>query len=323
MKWLAIGVAVVAAVWSGWWFLGATAFERGAVAGIEAARTEGWRIDYADLSVSGFPNRFDTTVDAPRVTAPDGSVTWSAPFLQVFALSYRPNRFIAVAPREMVLDVPAGRLDIGNDDLRGSAAISASTRPELLRATVAAQALTLSGAGLDGRIDTAQLALRQIGGATEYDVALGVSGIEPGEALRAVIDPFEALPATISTLDIDLHATLDRALEADPEGMPRITALDFRAARLVWGELRVSVTGLLEIDADGVPEGTLTLDLRGWQSALRLAVSLGLLPVERLPLLSAGLAAMAEADGSASMDLVFADGQMRLGLVPLGPAPRL
>ena len=72
-----------------------------------------------------------------------------------------------------------------------------------------------------------------------------------------------------------------------------------------------------------MPEGTLTLDLRGWQSALRLAVSLGLLPVERLPLLSAGLAAMAEADGSASMDLVFADGQMRLGLVPLGPAPRL
>lgn len=322
MRWLAIGVAVLAVLWGGWWVLGSRLVERGALAGIDAARAQGWGVVYDDISVSGFPNRFDTTLDAPRVTTPDGAVTWSAPFLQVLMLSYRPNRFIAVAPHEMTLETPIGPFDLTTADLRASAALTASMRPDLLRATIAGEEIAVAGAGLDVRIATAQLATRGSGDDAAYDIALDISGIVPGEALQARIDPFASLPATIDSLNLDLLAVLDRKLGATMETAPRLLALDVRDARLVWGAMRLAASGAVEVGPNGAPDGTISLEIRNWQAALRLAASLGLFPAERLPLLTAGLAAMADDDGAVSMDLAFENGAMRLGLIPLGPAPR-
>lgn len=321
MRWLTIGVAVLAALWSGWWFAGSRAFERGAVAGIEAARSRGWDIAYDDLSVTGFPNRFDTIIDTPRLTTPDGTVAWSAPFLQIFALAYRPNQVIAVAANDMVFDLPAGRVDVTAEDLRASATFTPSTSPDLNRATIMGTALAASGAGLDATVDAAQLALRRIDGGTEYDIALNVTRLRPGEALRATFDPFASLPPLVDGLDVDLKAAFDRPLGTG--GRPEVTALDLREARLVWGGLRLVLSGRVDVDAEGLPEGTLTLDAEGWQAALRLAASLGLVEAEQLPLLTAGLAGMAADDGRLTLDLVLEEGGMRLGPIPLGPAPRL
>ena len=322
MRWLTIGVAVVAALWSAWWFVGSAAFERGAVAGIEAARARGWEILYDDLSVTGFPNRFDTHVAAPRVTTPDGRASWSAPFLQVFALAYRPNRLIAVAPEAMAFELPVGRVDVTSGDLRASAAFTASTSPELERAAAAGQALGVAGAGLDATVGAAQLALRRADGeASVYDVALGVSDVRPARALRAAIDPFETLPASVDALDVDLTAALDRPL--GPGGAPEIRAIELREARLAWGDLRVTARGAVAVDDAGVPEGSVAIEVEGWQAALRVAASTGLVPAERLPLLTAGLAGMADDDGRLALDLVLEDGGMRLGPIPIGPAPTL
>lgn len=321
MRWLTIGVAVLAALWSAWWFAGSTAFERGAVAAIEAARARGWQIGYDDLSVAGFPNRFDTTIDAPRVTSPDGSFGWSAPFVQVFALSWRPNHLIAVAPNEMTFDLAPGTLAVTSTDLRASAALSLSTQPELLRATVAGTGLATAGLGLDATLETGQLAMRQAGGEGEYDVALALAALRPGEALRAAIDPFATLPPVVGALDVDIHATLDGPLGAG--AAPRLLALDLRGARLAWGDLRAEATGRVTFDPAGVPEGVVSLDVAGWQAALRLAASAGALPPERLPLVTAGLAGMAAEDGRVTLDLTLEGGEMRLGPIPLGPAPRL
>lgn len=323
MRLLTIVVAVMALLWSGWWVVGSRLVSRGAVAGIEAARAEGWDIAYDDLSVEGFPNRFDTTMDAPRVTSPDGAFGWSAPFVQILMLSYRPNRVIAVAPQEMVLDTPLGRIDIASTDLRGSAAVTASRSPDLLRATLQGKGLTLAGAGLDGEVATAQLALRRTGGEAAYDVALDVAAMMPGEVLRARIDPAGTLPATIDSLDLDVRATLDRVVGTGMEGTPRLTALDIRNLRLVWGEMRLSASGPLDVGPDGRLDGVVSVKVAGWETALRLAASLGLFPPERLPLVMAGMAGASGNDGSVAMDLTFADGQMRLGPIPLGPAPRL
>ena len=321
MRWLVIAVALVAALWSGWWFVGRAAFERGAVAGIEAARARGWDVAYADLSVTGFPNRFDTTLDAPAVMAPGGAWGWSAPFLQVFALAYRPTELIAVAPDAMVVATPAGPLDVTAGDLRASVAVSPSLEPEILRATVAGEALAASGLGLDAALGRGQLALRQAGGAGTYDVAVSLSDLQPGEALRAAIDPFATLPATIAAVEADLLATLDRPL--GPGAAPRVRAIDLRAARLAWGDLRAEASGQVRVDAAGVPEGVVTLDVAGWQAALRLAAAAGALPPERLPLVTAGLAGMAGEDGRLTLDLTLAEGEVRLGPITLGPAPRL
>ncbi len=321
MRWLTIGVAVLALGWSAYWFVGRAAFERGVVAGIEAARAAGWDVAYDDLSVTGFPNRFDATLDAPRVVAPGGAFGWSAPFVQAFALSYRPNRLIVVAADAMVLDLPLGRVDVTTEDLRASVALSASTRPEFERATAVAARMALAGAGIDATVEGAQLAMRRTEGEAEYDVALSVAGLRLGDALRAAVDPSGALPAAIRSLDANVHATLDRPLGV--EGEPRLVAMRIEDARLVWGDLRLDLGGAVAFGADGAPDGTLTLDAAGWEAALRIAAALGAVPEAQMPLLTAGLAGMAGEDGTIALDLTFADGAMRLGAIPLGPAPRL
>ncbi len=172
MRWL-VGLVIAAAVlWAGWWLAGSTLVLRGATAGIEDLRAEGWDIVYDDLSVAGFPSRFDVTVDAPDVTSPDGGFGFAAPFLQVFALSYRVNHIIAVAPHEMTVRLPQSDLVVTSEDLRASVVGSGLTDPVLVRATLAGRTVEAALGDLGATVDAVQLATRQAGGETLHDVAL-------------------------------------------------------------------------------------------------------------------------------------------------------
>lgn len=321
IRWLIALVTAAALLWSGWWLVASTLALRATEAGVETLRADGWDIAYDKLSIAGFPNRFDTTVEAPRVTTPDGAVAFAAPFFQVFALSYRPNHLIAIAPPEMAFETPRGRIEITSGDLRGSVVGSGLSEPVLMRFTLAGRSVGIGAGDLGVTLDTGQIATRQAGSDAVHDVALTLSGLALSPALPALTDPGGVLPAAIETVSADAQATL-----TDAVGMglsPRLAALDVRAASLAWGDLRLDVEGRLDVAADGTPEGVLTLRAEGWSQALRLAVGLGLIAEQRLPLLTAGLGGMADGDGALTLDLVLADGQMTLGSIPLGPAPRL
>src|SRR6056297_3671249 len=124
---LIIFVLVAAALWMGYWVIGATALERGLSGWIEQRRDEGWVADVAELDVAGFPNRFDTTLTDVAFADPGTGVAWQAPFLQLLALSYRPNQVIAVLPPEHRLSTPLQNIDITSDLTRGSIFLGAST----------------------------------------------------------------------------------------------------------------------------------------------------------------------------------------------------
>lgn len=334
-RWLAGFLAVAAILWGGWWFVGRAAVLRGADVAVAELRARGWDVAYDDLSVAGFPSRFDATLDAPAVTSPGGAVTIAAPFFQVFALSYRPNHLIAVAPHAMRVDLPGVTVAVASEDLRGSAVLTASTAPELVRATVVARALRLDAEALGAEMGSGQVAIRRVAadvpegeaaadapgssGAPDapetevWDVAVSLAGIRLSPALHAALDPQRVLPDAIDLVELD--AVVTRMPDGDPQG------LDLRRASIGWGGTRAVVTGAARIGADGAPEGTFALDLTGWEAAFDLAVSRGLVPEGRAPLIRAGLAGMAAADGTVRAELTLAGGQMRLGPIPLGPVP--
>ncbi|CUH36160.1 hypothetical protein JSE7799_01184 [Jannaschia seosinensis] len=313
---LFIVTLLAAVLWSAWWFSGRAALLRGIERGIAEMRAEGWDIGYADLSVRGFPNRFDTNVDAPSVTSPDGAFAVDAPFVQVFALSYRPQQIIAVAPPTMVLRGPFGLVDVNAGDLRASATLSLSIPPEPERATLVGEDVTVTTGAIGVTIPAMQIATRRAEAQPDgWDLAASFGGIEMSAMLHTLLDPGEVLPATVQRVLVDATLVL-------PEGRG-LTALELRDAALVWGDMRVNLAGSLEIGRDGVPEGALTLDLRGWETALTYAESLDVVPPARVPLIRAGLRGMAADDGRVSAELVLSGGQMRLGAIPLGPAPRL
>ncbi|SFJ35000.1 DUF2125 domain-containing protein [Jannaschia pohangensis] len=315
-RWLTILVAVLAALWSGYWFAGRTAVTRGADAAIADLRAQGWTLTYDDLSVGGFPNRFDTTVTAPRLVTPDGAFGWTAPFVQVFALSYRPNQIIAVAPPQMTFDLAGRMVEATSEDLRASAMISVSSEPELQRATLVAQSLNVDDPEFGVTVAAGQIALRQTEGrADTYDLAATLTTLRMQPFLHGLLDPDRQLPDTFELIEVDATATLP------PDS--QLGALDLRQATLVWGDMRIDLNGAMQVGPDRRPEGRLTLDLTGWETAFDFAMRLGLVPADRAPLIRAGLAGMAAGDGKVSAELLFENGQMRLGAIPLGPAPQL
>ncbi|WP_299816608.1 DUF2125 domain-containing protein [uncultured Jannaschia sp.] len=313
MRWLVILVAALATLWSGYWFVGRGALRDGIASAVAAAEARGWRIAWDDIGIGGFPNRFDTTLTEPDVTVPDGTLRWHAPFLQVLALSYRPNEIIAVAPRRMTFAAPWGDAVVTSADLRASGTVSLAASPNLQHGTVVGEALGIDGGAWRLDIARAQLAARQAGTPDAWDLALDGDGIRAGGTLAAALDPAGALPEVVDSLDLDATWVPDGAGHA----------VDLRRAALVWGALALDATGALEVGADGVPEGTLSLELRGTEAALELLRGWQVVPEARMPLIEAGLAGMTAGDGSVRFDLVLADGRMRLGPIPLGPAPRL
>src|SRR5690606_31763771 len=104
LKALTVLAVVATFIWCGYWFVGARALDRAigqGLAHVPALSTEGH-------TIRGFPNRFDITFDAPHLRAE--GVDWQAPFVQVFALSYRLNHLIAVFAHDQLLQ--AGGLSV-------------------------------------------------------------------------------------------------------------------------------------------------------------------------------------------------------------------
>ena len=51
---------------------------------------------------------------------PDTGLAWDAPFFQILALSYQPNKWIAVWPREQRLTTPREKFTIRAEDMRAA-----------------------------------------------------------------------------------------------------------------------------------------------------------------------------------------------------------
>lgn len=318
---MTIVTVVVAALWSGWWFIGSRAAQQGAIAGIDAARAQGWTIAYDDLSVAGFPNRFDTTVSEPRVTTPDGTVEWSAPFVQVFSLAYRLNHVIAVAPPRMSFEVPGEAIDVTNADLRASVVLSASAQPVLDRSTVTMEALRVALADLWVEVATGRFATRQAGGETAHDVALSLSRLTLSPSVRAALDPAERLPELIDGVEIEVEVGLTDAV--GPGRTPQVQSVLIRRAEVTWGETRANLAGEVSVGSDGFPAGALMLGLRNWEPLILNAVAQGLLTPGEAAVLNGGIGGLARSDGEAQVPVTLADGQLSVLGLPIAVLPRL
>ena len=115
-------VLAVAGLWAGYWWVGSSAVERGAVDWFAAQEAKGMVARNGGIAVSGFPNRFDLTVTAPELANPAQGIGWSAPFAQVFAMTWKPWHIIAALPQEQTLRLPGQDVTITSTRLPASIA---------------------------------------------------------------------------------------------------------------------------------------------------------------------------------------------------------
>jgi hypothetical protein len=82
----------------------------------------------------------------------------------------------------------------------------------------------------------------------------------------------------------------------------------------------------LDVDADGNPTGTLSLQARNWREMLAVAEASGSLPQQIRPQVERALGLLASASGNPDaidVTLTLANGTVSLGFLPLAPAPQL
>lgn len=314
MRALFFVVALLAALYGGYWFVGSSQVEARAREALADLRAQGWQVDYASLDTRGFPSRFDTTVTDLALASPDGRLSWEAPFLRVFALSYRPNRVIAAWPPEQSLTLAGQRLDIAAEGLRGSAAVDLSPDLPLADARLESGPMTVaSAAGWELGLDRLLAAIRPAGPEpAAYDVFLEAEGLRP-----------PALGARLGLLRLDGQVTLDAPLDRTLAAPPRLLGLSLRELRLAQGAAALAATGDLAPDERGFLAGTLTLRAENWRDLLALLESAGLLVHDQAPFLAGALEELAGGQDDIEVPVTFRDGQVEaLGLVLL-QAPRV
>lgn len=338
-------VVILTLAYGGYWFMGARKIEAGAQAMVSQARSEGWG-DAKSVSLAGFPSRFDLTFDEPQLTGGDGLWHWQAPFAQLFALGYRPNEVIAYLPSGQELDIGdrSYRLDLA--DMRASARVSYSpalpledavavlSKPVLTPKTGSTPEVSADQIRLAiSREDKAQGALGSSASASDL-VMPGAAYRLGAEAVNLTLPPEIAqdletkagLPTTLARLHFDavtgLQAPITRA--ALERGLPGVMTFSLSDLSLSWGGNDLSAKGDLRIDASGYPEGTIEIRSASWRKWVEVAQKLGLIGKDEVKVVtSVGTMLAAQDPGNAvTVPLIFQNGMMRLGPIPLGAAPQ-
>lgn len=318
-----IGLCLCAAAYGGYWFYAADTAEKATQNAIANARAAGYGVAYDDLKVAGFPSRIDQTATELTVTFPDGISGLHLPWVQVFALSYRPNEVIAAFPPVIDWQIRDQSLQIASDDLRASVHVGLKTGLPVEQAIMEGSDIGLTGDGWQITAESFLGALRPRPGVETpaYDLHANLAQIAIPAEVMSRIDPAGQLPQTLEGLRADAVVQFAAPLQLTAPAL--LTALELTGASLTWGDSALRVSGTLTPDALGRATGTLDIAVTNWTGLLTLAERAGLVAPEQMRLLQQGLTLASGGKSDLSAPITFRDGQMRLGFLPLGPAPVL
>jgi hypothetical protein len=322
-------------LWSGYWFAGSTALRQGVEDWFAGAAAQGLVAENSGLTVAGFPNRFDLTVEGLQLSDTKSGTSWQAPFVQVFAMTWKPWHIIAALPPEQVVTLQDEAVTVTSQDLKASLRAKPSTDLPLAEARVAGTSLALaSDQGWTLSLGEFTFGLRA-------DEALGPSGYELGfdlapltpdpgfvAAVKAVTIPdlpASDLPAVVDSLWGSVYLTFSAPLDRHAgEAKPHLTRVEINQLNLAWGQLAATAKGLVEADGNGFAAGTVTVEITNWDRLPAILVAAKAITPEFAPTVARGMQALAAQTPEPtvlSLKLVLEDGRMSFGPFPLGPAP--
>lgn len=321
---------LIALVWSGYWYIGAQAMQDGTQRWFADQTKYGWNAQAGKVETGGFPYRFDTTITGLELGDPAGNWNWSAPSFQFLALSYQPTHFIAFWPERQQVSVAGQTLEVTSTQLKASAVFKPDPSFELERSNIAANDLkVVSDMGWSLSLREGLLATRpDEADETAHEFGLKLTEVILPEALRTKVDPDASLPPVISQIAADATLWFDAPWNrAAIEGStPQITAITLKSSAARWGNLSLSATGDVTVDMLGHATGQITVTARNWRKILDLAANAGYIRADQVPTIARALqplADRAQEPGTIELPINLSDGMARIGVIPLGPAPRL
>ena len=327
------GIIILALLgWCAWWFVGSNAQKDAWNLWFDDRQTAGWVAERSDVSVRGFPNRFDTTISDFQLADTRSGWAWSAPFFQLLMLSYKPNHVIAVWPDTQRISGPTETFVVNSQRMRGSVVFVPNTDLTLDKTQIEIEAMQIEGGDWSAEIDAANFATRRMlpGDAPDFahQIGLEANRLLLSDSLKDRVDPSGILPNVVDRAHVDMTAAFDapwdrHSIEGDK---PKLTALSVKNVEFVWGKLSLRLSGALDVDEEGFPAGELNVQARNWQEMLNLAVATGVISTKMADTAQAGLQLLSALGGDGStlnVPLNLKNRSVFLGPIPLGPAPNL
>ena len=327
MKRLLFVIIAAAALYAGYWFVGSSSATAGFERWFEERRAEGWVADVDSIKTRGFPSRFDTTLSGISLADPDTGLAYSAPFLQIFSLSYKPEHLIAVWPNEQTFSSPFGKAAITSDDMRASLIVKKNTSLALEKANFTADAVSVvmdTGETLGAA--NALMAVQLVPAAQNtYQFGVDLKNVvlpEPkGLRLEAGILP-EALEYARGDVTAAFDAPWD--LNALQSARPQPTRIDVKLIEAKWGQLELRLACGFDVDTQGRASGQITIKAQNWRDILALSAATGAIPEQLIRPIEQGLSLLSGLSGNRNtldLPLTLDAGLMKLGPIPIGPAP--
>ncbi len=324
---LLVVIIAAAALYAGYWFVGSNGASAGFERWFEERRAEGWVADVEEIKTVGFPSRFDTTLTNVSLADPDTGVAYSAPFLQIFALSYKPEHLIAVWPNEQTFGSPYGKAAVTSADMRASLIVKKNTALSLEKANYTTDDLAI-------KMDTGEafgaskaLVAVELTPTVENSYHFGVDlkdvTLPQPQGIRLEVG---LLPEQLDYARADVTAQFDAPwdLNALQSARPQPTNISVKLIEAKWGQLELRLAGAFDVDAQGRANGKITVKAQNWRDILTVSAASGAIPVQLVRPIEQGLSLLSGLSGNRNtldLPLDLKDGQMKLGPIPLGPAP--
>lgn len=329
MKKLAVIVILALAGWSGWWWLGAAGGERALTEWLDQRRTEGWAADIATTQTRGYPLSFRRELTDVQLADPATGVAWQAPQVILTSPSYAPADLSLTLPTRQTLAIPGTTLEIASTLFEAALNVAPTENLALKSADLRLRDLRVgSSAGWMAGLAQGDVTSVRAEAPDAHAVSAVFTDVMPSDPVKAILDPLGALPDAIERMELrgtfGFDAPWDlRALE---DRRPQPTRIDLDALTLIWGGIEINVAGAMDVDAQGRPEGDLTVQIVNWRDLLALLQANGTLPQEIDQLALTIIDALARSSGrpdTLDAPLALSGGFVRFGPIPIGPAPRL
>ena len=326
-----IGILVVAfGGYSVFWWVAAGKIKLAAGDWAQAAHQKQLDVSWQDIRVAGYPLSF--RLELTDVVASDKAVNppveLRAP--QISA-SIRPWNF-----QVFWLDAPGKISVVAGADAAPLAKLAASAAEAAV--AIAGDKVTIWFTLYQPKLDAVvAVSARVISAWVIVPAHQPASHTDPGIAVAALLHDLAlptAPPGFGKTVDeLDLGVTMMGAL---PVGPPREAATAWRDSGgtleldhldVHWGAIGLTGSGTLALDANLQPEGSLSGTISGYDQLLNALVAAGQVKASDARVARLGLSFLGQpgADGRPQISTSFTiqSGQMQLGPVKLGKAPRI
>ena len=324
-------LVILSILWCAWWAVLGFGVKSGIKAWFQDRRDLGWQAEYSRLDLQGFPVKVQADVKDIALTDPATDLTITLPLLTISAPAYwlgditvdLPDDTITITTpeREMQINVQNGRADL---HLHPGTTLELE---QLLFVSDLWSSTTPAGTLYSG--DDLTLSVKQSTDTpSRYNVLAQTNGFSPGNVARAKLQLPDSWPQTFKQLALDGSVTFSQPwdLASLKDQHPQPHHIKVNRAEIAWSDLRIFLAADLVVNTEGVPDGTVNIRADNWQSALDLAQDAGLLTPAIYDQAQQVLAQLAQLSGdkdALDVQLNFKAGFMAVGIIPIGPAPRL